>query len=213
MCAKSLQSCLTLCNPVDCSLPGFSVHGILQARILGWVAIPMSLMSPTLAGRFFTNSTTWDTLSLLKLQYNSVVINMRSADRFYGYELGYPWSWIRILLIANNLTSLGLSLLKSEEEKIMIIFILWWYESESRSVLSDSFVTPWTVQSMEFSRPFPSPGDLPNLRIESRSPALQADSLSPGKPWKWKSLSCARLFATPWTIQSTEFSRPEYWSG
>ena len=31
--------------------------------------------------------------------------------------------------------------------------------------------------------------------------------------WKWKSLSCVWLFATPWTIQSVEFSRPEYWSG
>ena len=30
---------------------------------------------------------------------------------------------------------------------------------------------------------------------------------------KWKSLSRVRLIATPWTIQSTEFSRPEYWSG
>ena len=36
--AQSLQSCLTLCDPMDCSLPGFSVHGILQARILEWVA-------------------------------------------------------------------------------------------------------------------------------------------------------------------------------
>ena len=31
--------------------------------------------------------------------------------------------------------------------------------------------------------------------------------------WKWKLLSCVRLFATPWTIQSMEFSRPAYWSG
>ena len=30
--------------------------------------------------------------------------------------------------------------------------------------------------------------------------------------WKWKSLSCVQLFATQWTIQSMEFSRPEYWS-
>ena len=37
-----LQSCLTLCDPMDCSLPGSSVHGILQARILGWVAVPSS---------------------------------------------------------------------------------------------------------------------------------------------------------------------------
>ena len=36
------QSCLTLCDPTDCSLPGSSVHGILQARILEWVAIPFS---------------------------------------------------------------------------------------------------------------------------------------------------------------------------
>ena len=31
--------------------------------------------------------------------------------------------------------------------------------------------------------------------------------------WKWKLLSCVRLFVTPWTIQSMEFCRPEYWSG
>ena len=37
--AKSLQSCLTLCNPMDSSPPGSSVHRILQARILEWVAI------------------------------------------------------------------------------------------------------------------------------------------------------------------------------
>ena len=34
------QSCPTLCGPMDCSPPGSSVHGILQARILEWVAIP-----------------------------------------------------------------------------------------------------------------------------------------------------------------------------
>ena len=72
--AKSLQSCLTLCDPMDCSPPGSSVHGILQARILEWVAMPppgglpnpgiepMSLMSPALAGRFLIPSTTWEAL-------------------------------------------------------------------------------------------------------------------------------------------------------
>ena len=40
--AKSLQSCLTLCHPMECSPPGSSVHGILQARILEWVAGPSS---------------------------------------------------------------------------------------------------------------------------------------------------------------------------
>ena len=42
MCAKSLQSFPTLCNPRDCSPPGFSVHGILQARIVEWLAMPSS---------------------------------------------------------------------------------------------------------------------------------------------------------------------------
>ena len=36
------QSCPTLCDPMDCSLPGSSVHGILQARMLEWVAMPFS---------------------------------------------------------------------------------------------------------------------------------------------------------------------------
>ena len=40
--AKSLQSCLTLCDPVDSSPPGSPVPGILQARTLGWVAISFS---------------------------------------------------------------------------------------------------------------------------------------------------------------------------
>ena len=45
------QSCPTLCDPVDCSLPGSSVHEILQARILEWVAISFSkkLMKATLS--------------------------------------------------------------------------------------------------------------------------------------------------------------------
>ena len=41
--AKSLQSCLTLCNPIDYSPPGSSVHGISQARILEWAAISFSI--------------------------------------------------------------------------------------------------------------------------------------------------------------------------
>ena len=40
--AKSLQSCPTLCSPMDSSPPGFPGHGILQARIVEWVAISFS---------------------------------------------------------------------------------------------------------------------------------------------------------------------------
>ena len=39
VCVLVAQSCPALCNPMDCSPPGFFVHGILQARILEWVAV------------------------------------------------------------------------------------------------------------------------------------------------------------------------------
>ena len=44
-CAKSLQSCLTLCDPIDGSPPGSPIPGILQARTLEWVAIAFSIIS------------------------------------------------------------------------------------------------------------------------------------------------------------------------
>ena len=70
----SYFSCVpTLCKSMDCSLPGSSVHGILQARIMEWVAMPsskvssqpgdqtqVSYISPALVGRFFTTSTSWE---------------------------------------------------------------------------------------------------------------------------------------------------------
>ena len=61
----SPQSCPTLCDPVDCSPPGSSVHVILQARTLEWAAMPSSRGSShvswvsRIAGRFFTQWATW----------------------------------------------------------------------------------------------------------------------------------------------------------
>ena len=70
MCAKSSQSCPTLCDPIDYSPPGSSVHGILQARILEWAAIPFSrgysqprdqtrISYNSCLGGFFTTNATW----------------------------------------------------------------------------------------------------------------------------------------------------------
>ena len=70
--AKPLQSCPTPCDPMDRSLQGSSVHGILRARTLEWVpwpppgdlpdpgTEPASLTSPALIGRFFTISAAWE---------------------------------------------------------------------------------------------------------------------------------------------------------
>ena len=62
------QTCLTLCNPMDCSLPGSSVYGIFQARVLEWVAMSFSRGSSRpkdrtwvshIVGRRFTVWATW----------------------------------------------------------------------------------------------------------------------------------------------------------
>ena len=76
------QFCLTLCDPMDCSPPGSSLHGILQARILEWVAISFyrgssqprdSTCVSCIAGRFFTIWVTGETLihnMKLHIKYN-----------------------------------------------------------------------------------------------------------------------------------------------
>ena len=75
VCVLLIQLCLTVCEPMDCSPPGSSVHVILQARILEWTAIPLTKGSsqPTdgtqvscISGRFFTVCfTIWATQELL----------------------------------------------------------------------------------------------------------------------------------------------------
>ena len=87
---------------------------------------------------------------------------------------------------ARRRTQLNYSIFQQRMQILSLIM-----RSESHSVMSDSEM-PWTIQSVEFSRPeywsgqpFLSPGDLPNPGIKPRSPALQADSLPaepPGKP-------------------------------
>ena len=99
--ARALQSCLTLCDPMDCSPPGSSVRGILQARILEWVAMPSTmgsscprdrtvfLMFPALAVRFFTlaapgkpNSCAW--LCVFRV-YNAILrVMVKTLERLYS---------------------------------------------------------------------------------------------------------------------------------
>ena len=83
------QSCLTLCDPMGCSPPGSSVHGILQARILEWVAIFFSRgFSQTrdwpwvscIAGRFFT---IWATVMM-----HNKTLHFRHHGMQQAYERG-----------------------------------------------------------------------------------------------------------------------------
>ena len=131
------QSYPTLCNPMDCSPPGSSIHGLLQARILEWVVMPPS--------RGSSQPRDWTHISYVYLHWQAGSLPRAPPG------LVVKWKW-------KSLSCVRL------------------------------FATPWTIQSTEFSRseywsgysfPFPSPEDLPNPGFEPRSPTLQADSLPP----------------------------------
>ena len=61
------QLCPTLRDSMECSLPGSSIHGIFQARVLEWGAIAFS--SPALAGRLFTTGATWEAQMFIRYMY------------------------------------------------------------------------------------------------------------------------------------------------
>ena len=85
------QLCPTLCDPMDCSLPGSSVHGILQTRILEWVAIPFSRGSSWprdwtcvswIGGGFFTFLATQEASTLItrfKSYFSGLIISPRNS--------------------------------------------------------------------------------------------------------------------------------------
>ena len=90
--AKLLQMCPTLCGPIGCSLPGFSVCGILQARILEWVAISSSRGSSQSNPRF---------LHLLQWQVSSFPLAPPGKPR------KWTWKWkslSRVRLFATTWT-------------------------------------------------------------------------------------------------------------
>ena len=91
MCAESFPPCLTLWDPMDCSLPGSSVHGdspgkntgvgchaFLQGIFLTEGSNPRLFTSPALAGGFFTVSTTWEAFSLHEVSKTVKLIEAES---------------------------------------------------------------------------------------------------------------------------------------
>ena len=99
--ALVIQSCLPLCDPMDSSPPGSSVHGILQARILEWVAMPFSRGSSWcrdrtpashIAGRYFTIWATWLPYSSSHGGISSLSFLGSSLDLTHWYTL---FCWLR----------------------------------------------------------------------------------------------------------------------
>ena len=118
--AKSLQSCPTLCDPMDCSPPGTVVHGILQARTLEWVAISYAKGSSQprnrtlvscISGRLFTSykgsplQSTEQHLQILPLDVSSVphpLSPTRSQDKKMSHETVPKVPWDKIPLVQNR---------------------------------------------------------------------------------------------------------------
>ena len=108
LCSKSLQSCLTLCNPMDYSLPGSSIHGILQARILGWVPMPFFKgssppsdqthisCSSCIAGGFFTTEPLGKSIN--SLHCHNLQLALPQVRRLLQSHRGCPWFFFKSLL-------------------------------------------------------------------------------------------------------------------
>ena len=120
------QSRLTLCDPMDSSPPGSSVHEISQARILDWVAISSSKGSSQtrdqtcvscgscIAGGFFTTSITWEALMsyvLLGIYFNKTISDLQIWWKPYSYshEIGYNQ---KVTLLCSNILDIILSIMK-----------------------------------------------------------------------------------------------------
>ena len=85
-----VESCPTLCDPTDCSPPGSSVHGILQARILGWVAISFSTGSSwpknwtqvfCIGGRFYETTKYTGPIIILILQIRILRVRLENLPK------------------------------------------------------------------------------------------------------------------------------------
>ena len=142
--AKPLQWCPTICNPMDCSLPGSTVHGILQARILEWVAIPDNYNCTKCPFSFFNGDhvkQNW--LELLCYRHRPITVFHTSStialpqiwkkfDKSFlkfdnnpksscGTTSNERWSWKKLFYSINNLNQISNSWSKGKSEFLSIL--------------------------------------------------------------------------------------------
>ena len=121
---KVAQSCPTLCYPLDCSLPGYSVHGILQARILEWV-FPLSFSRgfsqprdrtqvSCIAGRFVT---IWEALGLFTVLFNWL---SHFADFFADCILLHFWLFFGFTFVKVHTSVLNSRVYTSDFQSLTI---------------------------------------------------------------------------------------------
>ena len=132
--AKSLLFCLTLCNPIHGSLPGSSIHGIFQARVLEWVAIAFSInMLSRLVITFLPRSKRFLISWLQSLSAWKTVI-----FQFLQLTISGPY-------IGAYLPSREIHLISIDSLKFSSIFFLPWKVKVKSLSHAQFFATPWTV--------------------------------------------------------------------
>ena len=179
------QSCLTLRDPMDCSLPGSSIHGIFQARVLEWGAIAFSHYN----GK-------WDNFSKVHRSLQKCFIRLRLIC---SYQMKL---WIKIyhfLVSPPKLLAEKTSWIWDNWKKCTQLYTMsdkynccCCLVAQFCPTLCDPMeCTCQAPLSMEYTRqedrselPFPSPGNLHDPGIKPRSPAWQGGFLTTKPPWK-----------------------------
>ena len=240
--AKSLQSCLTLCDPMDCSLPGSSVHGILQATVLEWGATAFSEYIPH---------------PILKLSHlNEDTAMMMKGDGLWGWTRRSICVLVSVHGWGAGVCDEGQSCGATRVGAPRVLLFSRLPPSGSAEVLlllSPPAASGLAPITSPFWGPHPSsklsPSTINTAAAAAAAKSLQScptlcdpiDGSPPGSPvpgilqprtlewvaisfsnaWKWKVkvklLSRVRLLATPWTAAfqappSMRLSRQEYWS-
>ena len=110
------QVCLTLCDPMDCSPPSSSVHGIFQARVLEWGAIAFSSVFPSI--RVFFNE------SALRIRWPNYWSFSFSISLFNEHSglVSFRMDWLDLLAVQGTLKSLLASQLKSIHSVLSLLY-------------------------------------------------------------------------------------------
>ena len=151
------QSCLTPIDPVDCSLPGSSIHGIFQARVLEWGAIAFSLCL-TAAKSLQSCPTLCDPIDGSHQAPPS--LGFSRQEHWSGLQCRRPWlnSWVgKIPWRRDRLTSLVAQLVKNPPSiKETWVRSLGWKDPLEKGMATHSSILtwriPWTVQPMGSKR-------------------------------------------------------------
>ena len=127
---KVTQSHPTLCDPMD-----YTVHGILQARILEWIAFPFSRSSPQprdrthvscIAGKFFTSwaITSWTNLKLIFYGLLNIKKNFKNEYWKYYYK-AYMLLFLKHFLLLHSRVALSLSHFNEHEQWVILMFLFF----------------------------------------------------------------------------------------